>query len=160
MVDRLKMDDLLRRRFFYDQSFALYGGECRVVCARMCRCDWFVRLWPNGLCDEDEHVGCVAAAFRARGSHVASRMCYAHTRACTQVRMSAGRTLNVLYRASGHVDRFADYMVKDMETGECFRLDHLIKATCEKMLDDKNTSSDVKNDLKTVCAMVGRLAFV
>ena len=26
MVDRLKMDDLLRRRFFYDQSFSLYGG--------------------------------------------------------------------------------------------------------------------------------------
>lgn len=23
---RLKMEDLLRRRFFYDQSFAIYGG--------------------------------------------------------------------------------------------------------------------------------------
>ena len=25
--DRLKMEDTLKRRFFYDQSFALYGGE-------------------------------------------------------------------------------------------------------------------------------------
>lgn len=24
--DRLKLEDLLKRRFFYDQSFAIYGG--------------------------------------------------------------------------------------------------------------------------------------
>ena len=24
--DRAKMEDLLKRRFFYDQSFAIYGG--------------------------------------------------------------------------------------------------------------------------------------
>ena len=24
--DRVKMEDLLKRRFFYDQSFAIYGG--------------------------------------------------------------------------------------------------------------------------------------
>lgn len=27
VVDRLKMDDTLKRRFFYDQSFAIYGGR-------------------------------------------------------------------------------------------------------------------------------------
>lgn len=31
------------------------------------------------------------------------------------------------HRASGHVDRFADFMVKDVKTGECFRADHLIE---------------------------------
>lgn len=25
-IDRAKMEDLLKRRFFYDQSFAIYGG--------------------------------------------------------------------------------------------------------------------------------------
>lgn len=25
-TDRSKMEDLLKRRFFYDQSFAIYGG--------------------------------------------------------------------------------------------------------------------------------------
>lgn len=30
-------------------------------------------------------------------------------------------------RASGHVDRFTDYMVKDVKTGECYRADHLLK---------------------------------
>jgi len=32
-----------------------------------------------------------------------------------------------IWRASGHVERFADYMVKDAKTGECFRADHLIE---------------------------------
>ena len=30
-------------------------------------------------------------------------------------------------RASGHVDRFADCMVKDVKTGDCFRADHLLE---------------------------------
>ena len=33
------------------------------------------------------------------------------------------------FRASGHVDKFADYMVKDLKTGECFRADHLIEGS-------------------------------
>ena len=36
-------------------------------------------------------------------------------------------------KASGHVDKFADLMVKDLKNGECFRLDHLIKAQLEKV---------------------------
>lgn len=27
IVDRVKMEDTLKRRFFYDQAFAIYGGE-------------------------------------------------------------------------------------------------------------------------------------
>lgn len=27
VVDRVKMEDTLKRRFFYDQAFAIYGGE-------------------------------------------------------------------------------------------------------------------------------------
>lgn len=26
-VDRVKMEDTLKRRFFYDQAFAIYGGK-------------------------------------------------------------------------------------------------------------------------------------
>jgi len=32
-------------------------------------------------------------------------------------------------RASGHVDRFTDFMVRDTQTGDCFRADHLIEGT-------------------------------
>jgi glycyl-tRNA synthetase (class II) len=30
-------------------------------------------------------------------------------------------------QASGHVDRFTDFMVTDSVTGECFRADHLLE---------------------------------
>lgn len=31
IVDRTKMEDTLKRRFFYDQAFAIYGGEIKTV---------------------------------------------------------------------------------------------------------------------------------
>ena len=52
------------------------------------------------------------------------------------------------------MERFSDFMCKDMETGECFRADHLIKGTAEKMLATKGTSDEVKAELDTVLAMV------
>jgi glycyl-tRNA synthetase len=33
-------------------------------------------------------------------------------------------------RASGHVDRFCDIMVKDTKTGDCIRADHLLEGVC------------------------------
>ena len=47
-------------------------------------------------------------------------------------------------KASGHVDRFADLMVKDMKNGECFRLDHLIKSHLEKVKAEKKTDEKTK----------------
>merc|ERR1711928_330503 len=47
-------------------------------------------------------------------------------------------------KASGHVERFADLMVKDEKTGECFRLDHLIKASLEKVAAEKNANAETK----------------
>lgn len=35
--------------------------------------------------------------------------------------------VSIFPRTSGHVDKFADYMVKDVKNGECFRADHLLK---------------------------------
>ena len=32
-----------------------------------------------------------------------------------------------LTRASGHVDRFTDVMVRDVKTGDCYRADHLLE---------------------------------
>ena len=31
------------------------------------------------------------------------------------------------------MEKFADLMVKDLKNGECFRLDHLIKSSLEKV---------------------------
>lgn len=58
------------------------------------------------------------------------------------------------FRASGHVDRFADLMVKDVKSGECFRLDHLIKAHLEKIAANAKTTDDVKNECRDIVIKV------
>lgn len=47
-----------------------------------------------------------------------------------------------MLRASGHVDRFADYMVRDVVTGECFRADHLIEASLKKLSADEKAPGE------------------
>ena len=58
-------------------------------------------------------------------------------------------------RASGHVDRFLDYMVKDVKAGDCFRVDHLIKANLEDVLKDKKASEDDKKEARDLLGKVG-----
>merc|ERR1719159_375213 len=88
--DRTKMEDTLKRRFFYYQSFAIYGGVTGqfdfgpMGCAMKSN---LLQAWRNHFVLEEQ-----------------------------------------MLEASGHVARFADLMVKDTVNGECFRLDHLIKA--------------------------------
>lgn len=42
-------------------------------------------------------------------------------------------------KTSGHVDKFADYMVRDEKNGEIFRADHLIKNVLKARLEDDET---------------------
>lgn len=53
-------------------------------------------------------------------------------------------------RTSGHVEKFADTMVKDKKTGECFRLDHLIKNRLETLIKDKKQTAEVKEECKDI----------
>ncbi|MCL7025160.1 hypothetical protein MKW94_008477 [Papaver nudicaule] len=51
----------------------------------------------------------------------------------------------VVFKASGHVDKFTDFMVKDEITGECHRADHLLKDFCTTKLEkDIATLSEEK----------------
>ena len=61
---------------------------------------------------------------------------------------------NPFFRASGHVDRFADFMVKDLKNGECFRADHLIEAHLEKLQNDKKTTDEVKEECSRLLNVV------
>ena len=45
-------------------------------------------------------------------------------------------TPEVVLKASGHVDRFTDFMVTDAVTHDCHRADHLLEAALEAKLDD------------------------
>ena len=46
-------------------------------------------------------------------------------------------TPEVVLKASGHVERFTDFMVTDAKTGDCHRADHLLKGHLEALLEDK-----------------------
>ncbi|KAB7496296.1 Glycine--tRNA ligase [Armadillidium nasatum] len=117
--DRKAMLDLIKRRFFYESSFAIYGGN--TVKGQFdygpVGCD----IVDNILSEWHKHFV------------IQERM--------LKVNCSILTPENVL-KASGHVDKFADYMVKDEKTGECFRLDHLIKQHFEKILSDKKTTEE------------------
>lgn len=41
-------------------------------------------------------------------------------------------------------------MVKDKKTGECFRLDHLIKNRLETLIKDKKQTAEVKEECKDI----------
>jgi glycyl-tRNA synthetase len=43
-----------------------------------------------------------------------------------------------VFKASGHVDKFADWCTKDPKTGEIFRADHLVEQVLEARLKGHN----------------------
>ncbi|PIC39374.1 hypothetical protein B9Z55_011083 [Caenorhabditis nigoni] len=125
--DRLKLEDLLKRRFFYDQSFAIYGGVTGLYDFGPMGC----ALKANMLQQWRKHFILEEGMLEVD---------------CTSL------TPEPVLKASGHVDRFADWMVKDTKNGECFRADHLIKNSIEKLMNDKKVSAEVKKDGEDVLA--------
>lgn len=57
-------------------------------------------------------------------------------------------TPEVVLKASGHVERFTDFMVTDTKTGDCHRADHLLKGHLEALLEDKK--APLHNKLRVV----------
>lgn len=122
-VDKSRLEDVLKRRFFYDLSFSIYGGVSGLF-------DYgppgvalkknILRLWESHFVLEDDLLEIEASQL----------------------------TLEPVLKASGHVERFADLMVKDTKTGDCYRLDHLIKSHLEKLESDKNCPADKKRQIQ------------
>lgn len=52
-------------------------------------------------------------------------------------------TPHAVLKASGHVDRFEDFMITDTVTGDPIRADHLLEAALEALLENKATPADV-----------------
>ncbi|XP_068628464.1 glycine--tRNA ligase [Battus philenor] len=123
LFDRAKMEDLIKRRFFYDQSFAIYGGITGqfdfgpMGCALKSN---MIQLWRKYFILQEQMLEVDCSIL----------------------------TPEPVLKASGHVERFADLMTKDVKTGECFRLDHLIKAHLEKIKSEKNTKAELKSEIE------------
>ncbi|MFT7813861.1 glycine-tRNA ligase [Arapaima gigas] len=125
IVDRAKMEDTLKRRFFYDQAFAIYGGVSGLYDFGPVGCalkNNILQVWRQHFIQEEQILEID----------------------CTML------TPEPVLKTSGHVDKFADYMVKDVKNGECFRADHLLKAHLQKLMSDKKCSVDKKVEMNNV----------
>ncbi|KDP23259.1 hypothetical protein JCGZ_23092 [Jatropha curcas] len=68
-------------------------------------------------------------------------------------------TPEIVLKASGHVDKFTDLMVKDDKTGTCYRADHLLKDFCnEKLQKDLSLTSEKAAELRHVLAVLDDLS--
>ncbi|XP_068604059.1 glycine--tRNA ligase [Brachionichthys hirsutus] len=125
IVDRIKMEDTLKRRFFYDQAFAIYGGVSGLFDFGPVGCalkNNILQVWRQHFIQEEQILEVE----------------------CTML------TPESVLKTSGHVDKFADYMVKDVKNGECFRADHLLKAHLQKLMSDKKCTAEKKAEMEGV----------
>ncbi|KAJ7975497.1 Glycine--tRNA ligase 1, mitochondrial-like protein [Quillaja saponaria] len=68
-------------------------------------------------------------------------------------------TPEIVLKASGHVEKFTDLMVKDEKTGTCYRADHLLKDFCnEKLQKDLSLTPEKAAELKHVLALLDDLS--
>lgn len=123
--ERAKMEDLIKRRFFFDNSFAIYGGITGQYDFGPMGCSLknnMIDIWRKHFILNEQmlEVDCTVL------------------------------TPEPVLKASGHVERFADLMVKDLKNGDCFRLDHLIKAHLEKIISDKKTAEVKKEECNDI----------
>lgn len=103
---RAQLESLMTKRFFYNQAFEIYGGVA-------------------GLYD----YGPMGAALQA---NIISE--WRRHFILEEEMLELDTTIMTPYevlKTSGHVDKFADWMCKDIKTGEIFRADHLLEGVLE-----------------------------
>ncbi|KAH0571181.1 Glycyl-tRNA synthetase [Spironucleus salmonicida] len=116
------MQNTLVRRFIVAPSFEIYGGVAGLFDLGPVGCQLrhnIIDLWRNMFVVEDD-------LFEIQ---------------CTNL------VPEVVLKASGHIAKFADLMVKDSKTGECFRADKIIEQFLEKLAEaEKN--EEAKNKIQ------------
>ena len=109
---RVPCEDLLKRKFFYAPSFDIYGG-----------CAGFYDFGPLGSALKANVEDLWRKHFILEEDMLETT--------CTCI------TTETVLQTSGHVAKFADYMVKDVKNGNCYRADKLIGDHIDKLLASK-----------------------
>lgn len=112
--NRQVFDELILRKMFVVPSFEIHGGV-------------------KGLFD----LGPPACALKAAMID-AWRKHFILTENMLEMECTC-LTPEPVLKTSGHVDRFTDLMVKDTETGECFRADKLLEDAIDSLIDNNPT---------------------
>ncbi|KAJ1968186.1 Glycine--tRNA ligase 1, mitochondrial [Dispira parvispora] len=108
--DRSEMESLLTKRFFYAPSFSIYGGVAGLYDYGPTGCalqNNILSLWRSHFVLEEDML---------------------------ELDCSILTPAEVL-KTSGHVDKFSDWMVKDTQTGDIYRADHLVKGVLEARIE-------------------------
>eukprot|EP00462_Mataza_sp_D1_P018149 CAMPEP_0175140966 /NCGR_PEP_ID=MMETSP0087-20121206/11817_1 /TAXON_ID=136419 /ORGANISM="Unknown Unknown, Strain D1" /LENGTH=941 /DNA_ID=CAMNT_0016424277 /DNA_START=28 /DNA_END=2853 /DNA_ORIENTATION=+ len=119
---RAGLEDILLRKFFYVPSFEIYGGV-------------------GGLYDFGP-TGC------ALKSNILDywRQHFVLAEKMLEVSCSA-LTPDIVLRTSGHVEKFTDFMVKDLKTGDCHRADKLLEDHIDDIVDSASSEKEKKEML-------------
>mmetsp|Transcript_11374 Transcript_11374/g.34802 ORF Transcript_11374/g.34802 Transcript_11374/m.34802 type:complete len:684 (+) Transcript_11374:120-2171(+) len=131
--DRAKTWSLMQRRFFVVNSFEIYGGVKGLYDYGPPGCavkNNVVQMWRN-------HFVVQEAMLEFEGTCL---------------------TYEPVLKASGHVDRFVDLMVKDSETETCFRADHIVEEHLEKIIDENNSEDEVERAKELLVGVDGMSA--
>ncbi|ORX62865.1 glycyl-tRNA synthetase [Hesseltinella vesiculosa] len=127
--DRPALEQLITKRFFYAPSFQIYGGVAGFYDYGPTGCalmNNIINVWRNHFVLEEEML---------------------------ELDTTIMTTEEVL-KTSGHVDKFADWMCKDLKNGEIFRADHIVEAVLEARLQGDaqaraaKTGETVKNPVE------------
>jgi glycyl-tRNA synthetase len=107
--NRKAFDELLLRKMFVVPAFEIHNG-------------------PAGLFD----YGPPCSALKANVVNL-WRQHFVYEESMLEMECTSLTPANVL-QTSGHVERFTDFMVRDVVTGECFRADKLLEDAIDKYL--------------------------
>jgi glycyl-tRNA synthetase len=118
---RENLENVLKRRFFFAPSFEIYGGV-------------------SGLYD----YGPPGCAFQANIVDT-WRKHFILEEDMLEVDTTMLTPYEVL-KTSGHVDKFSDWMCRDLKTGEIFRADHLVEEVLEARLKGDKEARGLVND--------------
>lgn len=126
--DRTKFDILIKRRFIFNQSYEIYGGSSGFFDLGPIGCALktnILQFWRNFFVLEEQALEIECPAL----------------------------TPESIFKASGHIQRFNDYLVKDIVTDESYRLDHLIKSHLESLCsktNDPTLESELRDSISKV----------
>lgn len=120
-INRENLENLLTRRFFYSQSYSIYGGV-------------------KGLFDYGP-PGC------AIKSNILSiwRQHFILEENMLEIDTSSV-TPRIVFQHSGHLEKFTDLMVKDVVTGAAHRADHLLEDFMEKLIEKEIASESPSSE--------------
>lgn len=108
-IDRQAMDSMLRRRMFYTPAFEIYGGVAGLFDYGPPGCALqanLIETWRKHFVLEEDMLEVDCSVL----------------------------TPHEVFKTSGHVDKFADWMCKDPKNGEILRADHFVEAVLEARL--------------------------